>query len=562
MEDKRTLLAFLLIGLILFGMPYYLDLVGMGPPDESDPAQTNPAEYSDQSTDSSTLAPVPAPPSNPASVASDDLPPRSGSSIDTSSEPIAAQSFVPREVPVATPYQDFIFSSAGGDLISAQLLKYQLGNGDAVQLLPAGVRGLSLSIEEKDKSLSLSDIEFIADQSALRVDEGQSASLSFSANLGQGRRLTKTYEFFGDRYGFELHIDLSGFSIDETVYLHWNKGIPITESNPEVDLLEMRALSYLNEDLTEIRADEDVENYSNKGALRWTGIRNKYFLTALVPLNSEPLRINLVGTPSRQQDFPPDLSYSVGLDLQREDIRWSNLVFIGPLDYEELVDYDVELEKAIDLGWPVIRDISGVLIVVFVWAHGFIPNYGIVIILFAFVVKLLLFPFTRKTYESTAKMQELQPKIAALRDKYKNDNQRLSRETMKLYKDEGVNPLGGCLPLLPQMPIFFALYNVFSSTIELRQAPFILWINDLSVPDEIMIAGLGVHVLPLFMALSMFFQQKMTMKDPKQAFLVYLMPVMMIFFFWSISSGLVLYWTVFNVLTILQQVLTNKSNPT
>ena len=189
--------------------------------------------------------------------------------------------------------------------------------------------------------------------------------------------------------------------------------------------------------------------------------------------------------------------------------------------------------------------------------HQFIPNYGLIIVLFAIVIKIIVYPLTHKTYESAAKMQEVQPKITALRDKYKNDNQRLSRETMKLYKEEGVNPLGGCLPLLLQMPIFISLYNLFGKTIVLRQAPFILWIQDLSLPDELLIGGFGLHVLPLLMAGSMFIQQKMTMKDPKQAMLVYMMPVMMIFIFWSMSSGLVLYWTIFNVLTIGQQLLVN-----
>ena len=155
-----------------------------------------------------------------------------------------------------------------------------------------------------------------------------------------------------------------------------------------------------------------------------------------------------------------------------------------------------------------------------------------------------------------AKMGQLQPKMAALKEKYKNDNQRLSRETMKLYKEEGVNPLGGCLPMLLQMPIFFALYSVFSSTIELRQAPFVLWITDLSKPDSLPLGGFDLHVLPLLMAGSMFVQQKMTMKDPKQAMLVYMMPVFMIFIFWSMSSGLVLYWTIFNVLSVSQQLYT------
>ena len=128
---------------------------------------------------------------------------------------------------------------------------------------------------------------------------------------------------------------------------------------------------------------------------------------------------------------------------------------------------------------------------------------------------------------------------------------------MALYKEEGVNPIGGCLPLLLQMPIFIALYQVFSATIELRHAPFIWWIEDLSVPDELMVMGFSLHVLPLLMSAAMFFQSKMTMKDPKQVMIVYMMPAVMIFIMWDFSSGLVLYWTVFNVLTIGQQYLTN-----
>ena len=196
--------------------------------------------------------------------------------------------------------------------------------------------------------------------------------------------------------------------------------------------------------------------------------------------------------------------------------------------------------------------------VVFVATYDFVPNYGVVIILLAIAIKILVYPLTHKSYESMAKMQQLQPKMAALKEKYKNDNQRLSRETMKLYKEEGVNPLGGCLPMLLQMPVFFALYSVFNSTIELRQAPFFLWITDLSKPDVLPLGGFDLHVLPLLMAGSMFVQQKMTMKDPKQAMLVYMMPAFMIFIFWSISSGLVLYWTMFNVLSVGQQHLINR----
>jgi YidC/Oxa1 family membrane protein insertase len=220
----------------------------------------------------------------------------------------------------------------------------------------------------------------------------------------------------------------------------------------------------------------------------------------------------------------------------------------------------VGLEQAIDFGFPVIRSVTKFLLIVFKEAYKYIPNYGWIILLFALIIKVIFYPFQAKSLESMRKMQEIQPKINALREKYKNDSQRLSQETMKLYKKEGVNPVGGCLPMLPQMPIFFALYNLFSSTIELRQAPFALWITDLSMPDEVMVGGFGLRVLPLLVASSMFVQQKMTMKDPKQAVIVYAMPVFMVFIFWGMSSGLNLYWMLFNVLAVGQQLIVNRSN--
>ena len=243
--------------------------------------------------------------------------------------------------------------------------------------------------------------------------------------------------------------------------------------------------------------------------------------------------------------------------MDSTDETWETLFYAGPLDFEEVERYEGSLSQALDLGFPVVRQIAEVFLIVFVAVHTVVPNYGWVIVLFGVVVKLLVYPLTHKSYESAARMQELAPKLTVLREKYQNDKNRLSQETMKLYRDEGVNPIGSCLPMLLQMPIFIALYQLFSSTIELRQAPWMLWITDLSLPDEIDIGGFPLHVLPLLMATAMFFQSRMTMKDPKQAALVYIMPVVMVFIMWDFSSGLVLYWTVFNVLQIGQQYLTN-----
>ncbi|HIG52608.1 MAG TPA: membrane protein insertase YidC [Candidatus Handelsmanbacteria bacterium] len=348
-----------------------------------------------------------------------------------------------------------------------------------------------------------------------------------------------------------------GFDDDTEAILAWENGIAFTEREPDIDLPETRAFAYINEERLELLlGDGEAETLSDKGAVKWAGIRNKYFLISYIPSDSEQRTSVFLSGDRQGTRLLPDYSIQIGRRLERSG-SWKSTVYLGPLDYDELIDYNAELEQTIDFGWPIVSQVSRFLLILLIAAHQYIPNYGWLIILFALVIKIIVYPLTHKTYESAARMQELQPKITALREKYKNDNQRLSRETMNLYKEEGVNPLGGCLPLLLQMPIFMSLYNLFGKTIELRQAPFTLWIQDLSLPDELFIAGFGLHVLPLLMSVSMFVQQKMTMKDPKQAMLVYMMPVMMIFIFWSMSSGLVLYWTIFNVLTIGQQLLVN-----
>ena len=156
-------------------------------------------------------------------------------------------------------------------------------------------------------------------------------------------------------------------------------------------------------------------------------------------------------------------------------------------------------------------------------------------------------------------MQTLQPKIAELRERYTKDQQKLNTATMKLYREEKINPIGGCLPMVLQMPILFSLFSLFRGTIELRQAGFALWITDLSQPDTIPFGDFDLHLLPLLMGVSMFIQQKMMMKDPKQAVLVYIMPVFLTYIFWTMSSGLVFYYTLYNVLTLAQQIIMERT---
>ena len=559
MEDKRTLLAFLFIGLIFLLLPYYNEWLGLNPkpqPPSQESVPQKPVPKTDPIADEQSEVELIQDPEAAEQLHSEGLSPVKSQGIERV-ESAESTSFIPEEIVVQTPLQSFVISTKGGTIISCKLLKYRYVDGSIIELLPPAGSGLGIHLQRANHREDISLAEFVANQSSLQVGPGEERTLTMVVQLGGGKRLEKVLTFNGDRYGFDLQVRHEGFDDDTEAILTWENGIAFTEREPEIDLPEMRAFAYINEERVELKVDDgETDELEDKGLLKWAGIRNKYFLISCVPADREQRsRVVLQGN-NQLAGVEPDYSFQIGRRLERYS-SWNNTIYLGPLNYDELIGYDAELEQAIDFGWPIVSQISRFLLILFIATYQYIPNYGWIIVLFAVVIKIIVYPLTHKTYESAAKMQEIQPKIAALRDKYKNDNQRLSRETMKLYKEEGVNPLGGCLPLLLQMPIFISLYNLFGKTIELRQAPFTLWIQDLSLPDELIIGSFGLHVLPLLMAASMLIQQKMTMKDPKQAVLVYMMPAVMIFIFWSMSSGLVLYWTTFNVLTIGQQLLVN-----
>jgi YidC/Oxa1 family membrane protein insertase len=565
MEEKRTIIAFVLIGLILLLMPYFYELTGTAPatppPISEEAEQSGQLERERKPEPSQGGGLLEAPAKDPGAgllaQKEEAVPP----------PPADDAVFAPKRVHVTTPLQELVFSSSGGSLMSARLLSFDREEGMPVELVPAGSRQLTIRVrsETSDRELDLSEFEFAADSESIRLQSGQTGQLRMVADLGGGKRLEKTFNFDADQHAFDLTITCSGCTDQELLFVNWQQGINRAEKNHSVDLAGARVMAYVNESKEELVGEDEWQEFETRGSLKWAGVRNKYFLCAVVPkndqrhwveLSSKAGYVDTYGSSGNDRSTGydwPELNFSIG----GRGNSLAMTVYLGPLDLEQLEGFGLELERSMDLGFPVVRDIARVLLLVFVAAHEYVPNYGMLIVLFAVVVKILVYPLTHKSYESASKMQEVQPKVAALKEKYKNDSQRLSKETMALYKAEGVNPIGGCLPLLLQMPIFIALYQVFSNTIELRHAPFVGWISDLSVPDELMVMGFGLHVLPLLMSAAMFFQSKMTMKDPKQAMLVYMMPAVMIFIMWDFSSGLVLYWTVFNVLTIGQQYLTN-----
>jgi YidC/Oxa1 family membrane protein insertase len=244
-------------------------------------------------------------------------------------------------------------------------------------------------------------------------------------------------------------------------------------------------------------------------------------------------------------------------------------VFLGPLDFDLIKEMGRGLDHILSLGWKFIRPITEyALIPLFNLIHKFIANWGLVIIIFSIIIKIALHPLTKKQMDSMRKMSKLSPMMNEIREKYKDNPEQMNKSMMNLYKDYGINPAGGCLPLLFQMPILYALYNVFASTIQLRQASFFGWIHDLSIPDSIVnlpaSMPFGLHQvsgLALAMSVSMFIQQRQTSAaNPQQKAMMWMMPIMMMVIFNSLPSGLNLYYFVFNMLSIGQQYFVNKKH--
>jgi YidC/Oxa1 family membrane protein insertase len=387
----------------------------------------------------------------------------------------------------------------------------------------------------------------------------------------------KRLEFQGNRYRIEVTVLAEGLTREDKLGITWEGGLADTENEGGISTgfyagAYEQIVTYMGGEVELWDTDRLAEDETPPGGqLTWIGVRNKYFLAVLIP---EDGRFDLALAGDIQVD-PDGISYrdfSLAMvdDTGRDLLKYA--AYIGPISYDVLrgqnrffdgLVRELDLDEFVDYGPSFVRSILKPVTILILQAframHTLVPNYGMVIILFSILVKIVVFPLTHKSLESTAKMQTLQPKIAELRERFGKDQKKLNEATMKLYKEEKINPIGGCLPMVLQMPILFSLFSLFRGTIELRQAGFVLWITDLSKPDTIPLGAFDFHVLPLLMGISMFIQQKMMMKDPKQAALVYIMPVFLTYIFWTMSSGLVFYYTLYNVLTLAQQLIMERT---
>jgi len=410
-----------------------------------------------------------------------------------------------------------------------------------------------------------------------------SLTIEFYVNTSEGGTLKKIYTFYGDRYSTLSNIQMIKMNnvVSNNAYdVVWDNGIRFVEENSVDEANFSNASVYYGDEQVIIDAGSAGETVEEDftGKVDWLGIRNKYFAAIISPKN--PSEVEGAFIKGNRIEFPGAgireiYSCRFIIPFKNSDFESREFdLYIGPVDYDILKKYDNNFEAIVDFGSFfglkfIVRPIAEyILLPMFNFLHGFIPNYGLVIIVFSIIIKIVLHPLTKQSLYSMKKMQLLQPKMAEIKEKYKDDPQKMNKETMKLYSTYGVNPAGGCFPLLLQMPIFIALWGLFQISIDLRQQPFVGWITDLSRPDiiyslpfKIPIFGIDkVAGLALLMGITTFIQQKMSVKDPKQQMLIYIMPVMLTILFMSFPSGLNLYYFMFNILSIAQQYYINHKH--
>lgn len=413
-----------------------------------------------------------------------------------------------------------------------------------------------------------------------RVSGKDSVVINYTFKAGEGKMIKKDFVIFGDNYASKVNIEMKNMEDMISSYRYdvvWSNGINFVEKNSTDEAAQANASAYSGDEQVIVDAKDAGEKVTKdiNGKVDWVAVKNKYFAVIISPDKpNEEGGAYFEGTHTLSPAVGPREYYSASLKIpfkNLNDQKDSFTLYMGPIDYNILKSYERHFETVFDFGSFfglrfIIRPISEyILLPLFQFLHRFIPNYGWVIIIFSIIIKFALHPLTRQSYKSMKKMQLLQPKIAELKEKYKDDQQRVQKETMKLYSTYGINPMGGCLPTLLQMPILIALWSLFNVAIDIRQQPFMLWITNLSSPDVIYrlpfkIPLFNIDVisgLAILLGVTMFIQQKMSIKDPSQKALVYVMPVMFTAIFMSFPSGLNLYYFMFNVLSIGQQYYIN-----
>jgi YidC/Oxa1 family membrane protein insertase len=443
------------------------------------------------------------------------------------------------------------FSNQGGLLTSFQLKKYKDDFGNPLEMIPESTEmnrlPLSLDLEDSKVTVIASKGVYTIDHDRILLTGNQTGALALTFSDGQ-HSFRKSFQFRGDSYIIESTFEAKDGESNIPLRVSWSPGLESLKSlKVTTEAVPSRALVENGDKVSRFQS-KDAEEFKKIGStIRWAGVETNYFCTIMIPRN-QPADAYIRQVKQGEKKLVHNINVLVA-GQQPQPLQLS--LFVGPKDYRLLKGMGLSLEKAIDFGF-----FSPIAIPLFYglnWFYKYTKNYGWAIVLLTILIKILFTPFVQKSFSSMKKMQTMQPELKLVQDKYakmKNDDPRkasMNTEIMQLHKRYGINPLGGCLPMLMQMPVLFAFYMLLANTIELRKAPFIWWLQDLSRPDP-------YWITPILMGVTMLIQQRMTpATDPMQKNMMLIMPVMFTFMSFKFASGLVVYWLLSNVLAIAHQ---------
>ncbi len=542
--EKRTILAIALSLAVLMGYQYIFP-----PKKPVPPAATTVKQTSPPSNTATNKAPVPS--TSAASPAS--------SENAASPPPAAAASAIPvvegEDIIIDSSLYSCVINTAGGVMKKFTLKKYRRDIApdspllEMVNVVKASYFPLAGRIALGDKVFSDRRFRYQVDANGsknLKISDKQ-VELRLTHPLENGMILVKKYVFYPGEYYFDLSYELQGAegtnSVVSSTCLSWShelfpgekKKRSYVYSGPE---------AYVNGKLfKQSKKQKNIKRMELEGQVNWIGYTSKYFLAAIMPRETAAAA-NAAGVIEK----PESTIVETGMKLKGVG---SFRIFVGPKEFDYLKKFNLALDKSVDFGWFGV--IARPLVQLLKFFNRYLHNYGLAIILVTILIKLVFYPLSQKSYQSMSKMKAIQPKVAKLKEKYKDDKARQQKEMMDLYRTHKVNPFGGCLPIVVQIPVFFGLYRGLMVAIELRHAPFFWWIQDLAAKDP-------YYVTPILMGVTMLLQQKMspTTGDAMQAKMMLFMPIIFTFMFLNFPAGLVLYWLVNNVLSIGQQYMVMK----
>lgn len=489
------------------------------------------------------------------------------------------------ETVVETPLYRAVFTNVGAGPAKFFLKGYNTWDNQPVQLINDTTKSAySLGfLSQQNYNIETDQLVFkqLTDGHRFNLAKGDSLQLSYALNLPDGRRMTYTYTLFAGTYEMDLAVDLDGVTKDivgNSVDFSWQPRLNFTEKNHSQEAHSTSAYVFAGGEMEQFQiSDPGSDDNTINGNIRWVSTRTKFFtqvIKAVTPTEGARLAGNVTGKTDN-----PDATFHYKSAL-RTKLTDNNLVrvnlFVGPLRYDDLKKFDEHAYDMVNVGYSWIRWFSDplvryIIIPFFSLIGNWLNSYGLAIIFFAIAIKLVLYPLTKKSFESMAAMKELQPELKELQEKYKDNPQKQQQETMKLYKKAKVNPMGGCLPNLLQFPVLITLYRFFQNSILIRQKAF-LWVHDLSAPDMLIhlpfnVPFLGDHLggFVVLMSATMMIQSQLTGGmsgggggNPSMKSFQYILPFVLLFVFNNFAAGLSLYYLIYNALSIGQQLMINR----